>query len=308
MPPRVVVVTRPTIYETLLVRHGTYRQAEFFLTARGQSMAEVEDGHRRGQSALARVEQAIPLEWRRARVMRSDLDRFLFEPNDLVVAVGQDGLVANLAKYLEGQPVIGINPDPGRYDGVLCPHRPEQIASLLRAASTGKTLDHRVERRTMVEARTDDGQRLLALNEVFVGQKAHQSARYRIAWRGAGERHSSSGLIAATGTGATGWARSVHRQRRTDVVLPAPCEPRVTFFVREAFPSVATGTDVTDGELSTEEELEVISEMNEGGVIFGDGIEADRIDFHYGMRLSVRVARTRLCLVTGADRRPGRRR
>ena len=42
--------------------------------------------------------------------MRGDLDRFLFEPDDLVVIVGQDGLVANVSKYLDGQPVVGINP------------------------------------------------------------------------------------------------------------------------------------------------------------------------------------------------------
>ena len=30
--------------------------------------------------------------------MRDDLNRFLFTANDIVVAVGQDGLVANLAK------------------------------------------------------------------------------------------------------------------------------------------------------------------------------------------------------------------
>jgi len=57
---------------------------------------------------------AIPSDWRRARVDRADLDRFLFEPEDVVVAVGQDGLVANVAKYLTGQPVIGCNPDPKR--------------------------------------------------------------------------------------------------------------------------------------------------------------------------------------------------
>jgi hypothetical protein len=36
------------------------------------------------------------------------------------VARGQDGLAANTLKYLKNaQPVIGVNPDPGRWDGVL---------------------------------------------------------------------------------------------------------------------------------------------------------------------------------------------
>ena len=70
-------------------------------------------------TALAEVGASIPLDWRRGSVERGDLDRFLFEPDDLVVVVGQDGLVANVAKYLDGQPVLGLNPAPDLYDGVL---------------------------------------------------------------------------------------------------------------------------------------------------------------------------------------------
>ena len=61
----------------------------------------------------------MPADWRQALVRRADLDRFLFGPEDVVVAVGQDGLVANVAKYLDGQPVLGVNPAPDLYDGVL---------------------------------------------------------------------------------------------------------------------------------------------------------------------------------------------
>ena len=51
-----------------------------------------------------------------------------------MIAVGQDGLVANVAKYLDGQTVIGVNPDPGRNPGVLVRHPPEATASLLQRA------------------------------------------------------------------------------------------------------------------------------------------------------------------------------
>ena len=50
-----------------------------------------------------------------------------------------------------------------------------------------------------VAAEADDGQRLLALNEVFVGHTSHQSARYRVTFGDAEERQSSSGVIVATG-------------------------------------------------------------------------------------------------------------
>jgi NAD kinase len=295
-PPRVVVVTRPTDYDSLLACHGTREAARFFLETRGQAIAEMEDRHARREEALHRVMASLPSEWRRTRIDRADLARFVFEPGDLVVPVGQDGLVANVAKYLDGQLVIGVNPDPERFEGVLVPHRPERAAKLLRAAADARV---EVESRTMVEASLDDGQRLLALNEVFVGHRTHQSARYRVA-RGEGEeRQSSSGIIVSTGTGATGWARSIRRAYRTEVTLPKPTDPRLAFFVREAFPSVASGTTLVDGALSAGEGLVVTSEMNEGGTIFGDGIEEDRLEFRWGVRASLRVARETLRLVRG---------
>ena len=38
-----------------------------------------------------------------------------------VVTLGQDGLVANTAKYVGAQPIVAVNPEPGRFDGILLP-------------------------------------------------------------------------------------------------------------------------------------------------------------------------------------------
>ena len=219
--PRAVVVTRPTEYEALLARHATREQARFFLEQRGRTLPEVEERHARREAALQTVSSALPMRWRRSRVDRSDLDRFVFGPEDLVVVVGQDGLVANVAKYLAGQLVLGINPDRDLFDGVLVPHDPSAAAKLLGAAVEDRV---KVEARTMVEAKLDDSQHLVALNEIFVGHRTHQSARYRIRWHDAEETQSSSGLIVSTGTGSTGWARSVARQKSPSFELPRPTE------------------------------------------------------------------------------------
>ncbi len=293
-PPRVVVVTRVTDYEALVARHGTESQARFWLETHGQSIHDAVARHQRFEKVTGLVSRAIPTSWRRTRIDRADLCRFVFEPEDVIVCVGQDGLVANAAKYLEGQRVIGINADPERYDGILVPHRVESFDELLQR--TVKR-DVSLEVRTMVEARIDDGQRIVALNEVFVGHRSHQSARYRIHAHENEERQSSSGVIVSTGTGATGWARSIHRQRVTKVALPAPTDRAVAFFVREAFPSVATGTSVTDGVLADNDALELVSEMNDGGTLFGDGIEEDAIAFRWGLRATIRVADRALNLV-----------
>jgi NAD kinase len=257
--PRVVVVHRRTELEELLARHGTRGQAAFFLAARERSLQEVDERHHAVEAGLAAVAAAIPLEWRRATVERGDLDRFLFGPEDIVAVVGQDGLVANVAKYLDRQPVIGIDPEPGRNAGVLVRHAPAQFAALVRELAEGVAT---YEARAMVEASLDDGQTLTALNELFVGHPTHQSARYRLCVGGADERQSSSGLIVSTGTGATGWCRSIWRQTRSALVLPEPSEPRLVWFVREPWPSPATGTSLGEGEIEPGQSLRIVAEAD----------------------------------------------
>src|SRR5919206_3145107 len=100
---RAVFVTRESDYESLLARHGTRDQARFYLETRGQDIKEAERRHERFATALHEARSAVPADWRQVLVRRADFDRFLFAPEDLVVAVGQDGLVANVAKYLTGQ-------------------------------------------------------------------------------------------------------------------------------------------------------------------------------------------------------------
>lgn len=293
---RIVLITRRTPLEILLAHHGTHAQARFYLESRGQEMSAHEEAHARLTDGFASVESAIPQDQRRTRVDREQLDRFLFAPDDVVLVVGQDGLVANAAKYLRGQVAAGINPDPERYDGVLCPHAPRAVPSLLGFMESREG-PFRIERRTMVLAEREDGQRLLALNEVFVGHRTHQSARYRIRADERQERHSSSGVICATGTGATGWALSISRERGQKEGLPTPEERRLAWFAREPFPSVATGTGLDSGSLALGQVLELASEMGDEGVIFADGIETDRVEFLSGHTVRLGIAQESLNLV-----------
>jgi len=173
------------------------------------------------------------------------------------------------------------------------PHPPVAAADLILTAGRGRG---DFEDRSMVTARLSDGQELTALNEVFVGHRAHQSAKYQIEFLGRSERHSSSGLIVATGTGATGWARSIARERDCGLPMPQPQERSLIFFVREAWPSVYTGTDVTDGVFGGSQALAITSRMDDG-VIFGDGIEADRLEFTWGRRGELTLAARALRLM-----------
>jgi NAD kinase len=295
LPPRAVLVHRRTELQELLERHGTHGQAAFFLASRGRRMAEVEVRHQQIQAAITTVAAAIPGQWRRGTVERAEVSRFLFEPADVIVVVGQDGLVANVAKYLDGQCVVGINPERARNPGVLVPHPPEAAGALLAAAV--RRGGPEAGRLTMVAARTDDGQELTALNEIYIGSASHQTARYTIiAPNGAAEAQASSGVIVATGTGATGWCRSAWLERRSSLRLPAPADQRLAWFVREAWPSPATGTSATEGELAADQQLSLTA-ASDALVLFGDGIEADAVPLAWGQAVSVGLAARTLNLL-----------
>jgi len=295
LTPRAVIVHRPTEYDELIARHGTRGQAAFFLSGRGREIAEVEGRHARQLAAMTAVTSSLPLDWRRGMVERADLPRFLFSPEDVIIVVGQDGLVANVAKYLHGQPVIGVNPDPERNPGVLVPFAPEAAAQLLQHISDVRRLP--VQARTMVQSQLDDGQSLLALNEVFVGPASHQTARYTLTLAdGRSERQASSGVIVSTGTGATGWCKSISLERHSEVSLPNPVDDSLAWFVREAWPSPATGTSLTEGVLDLQGSLYLAVESDRL-VVFGDGIETDFLLASWGQRLQIHEAGVKLSLI-----------
>ncbi|MEW2399971.1 hypothetical protein [Streptomyces sp. NPDC046862] len=304
LAPRVVLVHRTTEYEELVARHGTHGQAAFFLRSRGRDIREVAERGGRERRALAEVAASVPLTWRQARVERGDLDRFLFAPEDVVVVVGQDGLVANVAKYLAGQPVVGIDTDPGRNPGVLVRHAVADAPKLLASAPGPRAV---VDELTMVEAVADDTQRLVALNEIYLGAAGHQTARYRLGLEDDGgvvepraepraEPQASSGVLVGTGTGASGWLRSVWQERSSALSLPGVTEARLLWFVREAWPSPVTGTSFVAGELSTSARLRLTVESDRI-VAFGDGMEGDAMELTWGQTVSVGVAGVRLRLV-----------
>jgi DNA helicase HerA-like ATPase len=159
---------------------------------------------------------------------------------------------------------------------------------------------YRIQQRVMAVAEREDGQRLLALNEIFVGHRTHQSARYRLRAGQKEERQSSSGVICSTGTGGTGWARSIVEQRRIKTPLPAPEEARLVWFVREPFPSVRSATGLNFGFLERGAKLRLVSDMGEGGVIFADGMESDSLAFLDGHSVRLGVAEHTLNLLIPA--------
>jgi NAD kinase len=308
---KVVIITRKTTLEELTQRYNTRAQAKFLLESRGESFADVEAADATYRVALGRVKSALPRGVRVQEIERGFLPTFLFGPNDLAVTLGPDGLVVNAAKYLREQPLLAFNADPARMDGVLIPFAAEQADRWLPVA-----LDGHLARRlvTMAVARFDDGQALYAVNDLFVGQRSHVSARYRLRYRSKEEVQSSSGIIVSTGAGSTGWLRSIlagaagvsaklgggdkFRERyRFDAEAEA-----LRFSVREPFESRISQAGIVFGDIRSGEVLEVASQMPQNGVIFSDGVEADFLGFDSGRIARIGVADRKLHLLQPAGK------
>lgn len=295
---KVVLVTRRTRLEELLLRFVTLEQARFYVEHLGADFGDYEREHQTYRAALKAMRQRLEVHGRYQMVERGLLPNFLFGPDDVVMALGQDGLVANTLKYLDGQPLVGVNPDPPRYDGVLLPFTVSEAATLLPEVLADRRACKSV---TMAQASLQDGQRLYAVNDLFIGPRSHTSARYEL--RHARQRavQSSSGVIVSTGLGSTGWMRSVLAGARaiagagfegSGLIEPATAwdTDRLMFAVREPFPSKSTQVTPAAGYVTRDATLQLTSMMAEGGVIFSDGIEADFLAFNSGVCVEIGLA------------------
>lgn len=299
---RFVLVTRKTRLQELVERFNTWPQARFYLE---HSQVDAQDyllEHDHYQAQIRRAEAVLSNLGRLHNIERAFLSSYQFSMQDIIVVIGQDGLVANTLKYLNGQPVIAINPDPARFDGKVVPFEVHQLEPIAKRVIHD---DIDLQSVTLAEAVTNDGQKMRAVNDLFIGPKSHTSARYALRWNGKQENQSSSGVIVSTGFGSTGWFQSIlagaagvsGRHQHPLAKGFAWDAPRLQFAVREPFPSQTTGVDMVFGGIEAGTSLSLESYMPEHGVVFSDGIESDYIAFNAGTVLTVSVSLIKGALV-----------
>lgn len=313
---KLVLVTRRTRLEELLLRFHTPRHARFYLEHGGLDFTEYQAEHDIYHRSLELVRRELDLGLPHQHLDRSLVPTYQFGAGDVVIVLGQDGLVANVAKYAGDQPLLGVNPDPARFDGILLPWQPSEVRAAVSAVLEGQAAARSV---TLAEAFLNDRQTLFAFNDLFIGARSHVSARYRIRIGAATEDQSSSGVLVSTGAGSTGWMSSVFNMAagvaaftggmsRTDVRLLWE-DPRLLYAVREPFRSRHSATKIVAGYIPAEGELVLESLMPGGGVIFSDGVESDFLRFESGAVAHIRASRRRANLVVAnaGARLPSRR-
>jgi NAD kinase len=305
MYEKIVLVTRKTRLEGLVDRFNTRSQARFYIEHSGGNFGLYEQEHETYQAALDSLRRALEGLGKLQVIERAYLTNFLFSQTDLVVTIGIDGLVVNTAKYLDGQPVIAVNPDPAHIDGVLLPFNVANAPAAVKQVLAGKANFRLI---SMAQATLNDGQALLAFNDLFIGVKSHTSARYHIRSAGQEENQSSSGIIVSTGAGSTGWLSSLFNMANGVQAsfgdpaqrLKAPSlaweADQLIFVVREPFLSKSSGASIVCGAVTSAAPLVLESQMPEGGVIFSDGIESDYLAFNAGSTATIGLSphKTRL--------------
>jgi NAD kinase len=297
---KVVLVTRRTRLEELVARYHTLAQAQFYIEHLGADFSDYTREQETYAKAKRTVLDVLEKRGRYQVIERSFLPNFVFGDDDIVLALGQDGLVANTMKYLYGNPLIGVNPDPMRFDGVLLPFETDDVGYIVEDVAKDSRSNKSI---TMAEAVLSDGQRLLGVNDLFIGPKTHTSARYEIELGNQKEMQSSSGIIVSTGLGSSAWMRSIvtgamaiagsYGKTMGDNYSPWEWDAGyLQFAVREPFPSKTTATELVFGKVTNNTKLILRSLMPEGGVIFSDGIEADYLAFSSGTSAEINVANT----------------
>jgi NAD kinase len=297
---KVVIIKKETSLEGLLRRHSTLSQVRFHLESRGEDFNFYNSSHEDYQKGLQQTKSGIPSSLRTQVVDRDHLSTFLFGDKDLVIVVGDPGLFVNVAKYVGSQPVICVNPDPKRYDDIFTTCTSDKVSIAVKGVLEDKAS---YEALTLAEARLNDGQILYALNDFFIGNKTHVSARYTLSFAGKEEKQSSSGVIVTTGSGSTGWYTSVMRGAYTlagvspmGVAFPRDAN-YLQYVVREPFPSKTTGTSLSSGVVNLGNPLKISSNMYENGVIFSDGIESDCLEFNAGSNVVIVPSEKKVNLV-----------
>jgi NAD kinase len=307
MYEKIVLVIRKTRLEGLVERFNTRAQARFYIEHSGGSFGLYEKEHETYQASLASLRRTLEGIAKTQVIERGYLPNFLFSETDLVVTIGIDGLVVNTAKYLDGQPLVAVNPDPKHIDGVLLPFNINTGPTAIKQVMAGKAKFRPI---SMAQATLNDGQSLLAFNDLFIGVKSHVSARYRIQVGAQEEHQSSSGIIVSTGAGSTVWLSSLFNMANgmqavfgQAATLKAPAlaweADQLIFVVREPFLSKTSGASIVCGAITSSAPLKLESQIPEGGVIFSDGVESDFLAFTAGTIAEVGLSARKTKLVTG---------
>jgi len=287
-----IIIKNKTRLEALIERFNTKAQAKFYIESSGGNFQEYVDEHDRFYQSFLEIQTKLSKVIKNKVIEKEFVPSYIFSEKNFIIVVGQDGLVANVAKYSKNIPIVAINPDEERYDGVLLPFNVKNFLNGVNSILNEKFSSKKMK---FAEAVLNDGQKLLAVNDLFIGMSSHASARYKIMLNGKEENHSSSGIIVSTKTGSTGWLSSIFNMAfgilgSKKLQYPKLNDDDLYFAVREPFKSIRTQTEICGGIIKKGNQLMIESLMPNNGFIFSDGIEQDFLQFNSGASAEISLS------------------
>src|SRR6187431_1661459 len=99
-----IIVKNKTRLESLIERFNTKAQAKFYIERSGGNFEDYEIENFNFHQSLSSVQRQLSKVIKNKIVERSFLPSFLFNDKQVVIVIGQDGLVANTAKYVNEIP------------------------------------------------------------------------------------------------------------------------------------------------------------------------------------------------------------
>lgn len=342
-----IIIKPKTSFDETVARFGVEKQAEFYiqrnldifekdempeLKAKRRlfkskvGSGEIQDLKKEksaNESTIDKIYSICSKNLKTKIIDKNFLPSYIFTEQDVVIVVGQDGLVANTAKYVRNIPIIGINPEPERYDGVLLPFQLNTFEPIFYKVLSNT---YKYQSVTMAEAVLNDGQKILAFNDLFIGPRSHTSAKYTLTYEEEIEAQSSSGIIVSTGVGSTGWyssffnmvdginsksnsgisskllssissvSSSISSSHNRSYLFPREAN-ELRFIVREPFISKTSSANIVHGAITPTNKLVIESNMANNGIIFSDGVESDFLNFNSGTIATIQISEDKAKLV-----------
>ena len=302
---RIILIRDKTRLERLIERFNSKAQARFYIERTEGNFQGYVKEHQTFYDGLHYILNYFNSKKVKYKIIdRTFLPTYIFAPKDIILVYGQDGLIANTAKYVMGLPMIGVNPDVDNYNSILLEFVPQQINALISRIQKGQ---YDISAISMAKATLNDGQVLLAFNDFYIGRKSHVSSHYSITYKDQTEQQSSSGIIVSTRAGATGWLSSILNMTNainhfydinSNHMLPVNNDANsLIFTVREPFIDRHTSANLSYGMIKKNEEITIKSKMASSGVIFSDGIEHDFLSFNTGSQVQIMVAQEKASII-----------
>lgn len=234
-------------------------------------------------------------------IVGDEIDKGLFKPNSLVIALGGDNYFQHVAHFIDNQLILGINADPETSSGALLNFTADSFIDFLPRL---QNREFNIDEWVRLQARIN-GQRVqfLATSEIYIGAyKSTDMSRYSLKYPNRltklisntrrimeKEEQKSSGIIVATASaGLTGWYKAAAHITHSDDEKEAN---RAWFTVREPFKSKKT-----DGYLNPHEQLMITWLAHNNGMVNIDA--SDEHEVKRGDTIEVRISDQPLRVVT----------